>query len=536
MEMLCAGCGGTARALYCSPHGAASRRGSLFALTTPVSLRAGPVAALALIAALAIAQRHFVMANSDVSWLITVAEKWLDGARLYTDVFETNPPFAVWLHAPAVLFARHAGIRPETAFDGMVLALAAFSVGLAGALLRDGLTGLQRDWLAPAAFAALTLLPAACFGEREHIALILFLPPLALAIRRAQGAGASMAMACLTGVCAAGVLCIKPHFALALAGAVLPGALARRDWRLCFMREHWTAAALFCLYAGSALAVYPEFWSAMMPVARLLYLPVRAPFNEMLDGSLALLAGESALAAFLLAGSRPRALLDPRVIAAAAAIAGFLAAALIQGKGWPYHFYPALGLMVILLAGAGLAKPRSVVALVCAGAFAAQFWLWFNSGLDARALEAPLRALKQNPRVSAIAADFAAAFPAVRAVDGVWVSRSFSRWVPFHAAGLAGAKDFDRLLLPAYRAAVENDRRGMAQDIIAGRPDILMIERLPFDFLGWAREDAETAALLTCYRAAGVHRIGRPGEGAGFDIELYALDGRIPSSAGCQGQ
>ena len=33
----------------------------------------------------------------DTSWLITVCERMLSGERLYAEIYETNPPFSVWL-------------------------------------------------------------------------------------------------------------------------------------------------------------------------------------------------------------------------------------------------------------------------------------------------------------------------------------------------------------------------------------------------------------------------------------------------------
>ena len=51
-----------------------------------------PWLALAALFAAAIALRHGLAANTDVSWLLTVAERVLNGQRLYLDVIETNPP------------------------------------------------------------------------------------------------------------------------------------------------------------------------------------------------------------------------------------------------------------------------------------------------------------------------------------------------------------------------------------------------------------------------------------------------------------
>ncbi len=64
----------------------------------------------------AIVLRHFLAANTDVSWLLTVGERVLDGRRLYIDVVETNPPMAVLVYIPgvAISLVRHIA-RPRAA-------------------------------------------------------------------------------------------------------------------------------------------------------------------------------------------------------------------------------------------------------------------------------------------------------------------------------------------------------------------------------------------------------------------------------------
>ena len=44
--------------------------------------------------------------NADVSWLLTLAEKFLDGRR---DFIEINPPGAIFAYVPAVWLARVVG-------------------------------------------------------------------------------------------------------------------------------------------------------------------------------------------------------------------------------------------------------------------------------------------------------------------------------------------------------------------------------------------------------------------------------------------
>ena len=68
--------------------------------------------------AAAIGLRLVVVANTDVSWLITLSEKVLDGQRLYADLVELNPPASIILYLPLVALARVLALRPEVAAPG----------------------------------------------------------------------------------------------------------------------------------------------------------------------------------------------------------------------------------------------------------------------------------------------------------------------------------------------------------------------------------------------------------------------------------
>jgi hypothetical protein len=86
--------------------------------------------AVAVFAAIVLRLRTFE--NADVSWLLTLAEKLLDGRR---DFIEVNPPGAIFAYIPAVWLARIAGITPEATCDLLVFLLAAVSLGLVLLLL-----------------------------------------------------------------------------------------------------------------------------------------------------------------------------------------------------------------------------------------------------------------------------------------------------------------------------------------------------------------------------------------------------------------
>ena len=74
----------------------------------------GPPAIIAGIVAVAWLWQSANPVHYDMSWLIVVAERWLDGEQLYVDLLETNPPASVFLYTPIVVIARGFGVAPET--------------------------------------------------------------------------------------------------------------------------------------------------------------------------------------------------------------------------------------------------------------------------------------------------------------------------------------------------------------------------------------------------------------------------------------
>ena len=64
----------------------------------------------AVVLVLAVAARILGHLNADVSWLLTLSDKILDGATLYVDFIETNPPASI-SSLPARGVARRADRR-----------------------------------------------------------------------------------------------------------------------------------------------------------------------------------------------------------------------------------------------------------------------------------------------------------------------------------------------------------------------------------------------------------------------------------------
>ena len=72
------------------------------------------------IVALGAGAEFATFARSDTAFLLYAAERVLDGARLYQDVVEINPPLIVALNLPAVVLARAVGVSDIAIYRALV--------------------------------------------------------------------------------------------------------------------------------------------------------------------------------------------------------------------------------------------------------------------------------------------------------------------------------------------------------------------------------------------------------------------------------
>jgi hypothetical protein len=314
--------------------------------------------------------------NHDVAWLLHAAGRVLAGDRLYVDVVETNPPLIVWLNLAPVLLARSAGISEVLAFRLLVILLVACSLVLSHRTLRRLWLERPDERRAVLVLALFVLLPLTGydFGEREHLLFAMILPYLLMACGRAMGRDIGGGLPWIAG-CLAGVgIALKPHFVVFWVAVETALAWARRDWRTWLRPESLAVAAVGIVYAVAVATVAPDYLG-FVGWAKSLYL-----FNNGM--TFASLIGDSAACVSLLAGLG-FILVAPRghdreccgvVLVASLSL---LSIAVMQYKGYRYHYYPALASAMLLLAllfmaSRGLAARRSRIAgVVCAGMLAA---------------------------------------------------------------------------------------------------------------------------------------------------------------------
>jgi hypothetical protein len=447
----------------------------------------------------------------DNSWLILFAERVYEGATPYVDITDPNLP-ATWLiYMPAVALAKASGLRAEAFVVVEMLALTLVSGLFTTRILRGG--GLLADLDVPAARAAFLfaslIVWGANFGQREHFAVLMLLPMLALCAVRAAGAPVPARDAILAGALAAGAVCIKPFYALPLGLPILAVVSVRRAPRAALQPENFAAALAAALYYAALPKLTPAYFSLEMPQLVTVYLAGRYPLSAILTRPMVpYLAAAFGILSVLLWRRR-----DPRVLMLAASAAGFFATYVAQGKMSFNHALPAIHLVVVAF-GVEYARRRAQAPAEAAAflrrfaapafALAPMFGLIHLSllGLETSPglRETVARLAPARPAIGAIVESFSVAFPLVRRLDGRWIGRASAIWGTDVGYYLLAQPSTAPEQKRRIAAVIHSQRAWLAEDLARGAPDVILVESAALR----ARELAtpELAHALDGYRHA----------------------------------
>lgn len=285
--------------------------------------------------------------SSDISGQLWIAQQIRQGARLYVDFLEINPPLWFWMAVPVQAVAERTGLQAEGLLIAAVAAAALASLSATDRLLGYLPPGRRRAFVLYAALVLLVM-PVRDLGQREQLALFAALPYAALAAARRRGEPVALPLALLVGAGSALGFALKHYFLCApvlLELWLLAGQ--RRAWRP-VRAETLALAAVGVGYGTAILIATPEYLTDMVPRLRLAYGAVAPALRQMILP--AQLAWAFTLLAIL---PQVHGLLRGRAPLAAALLvagAGFAAAWLIQHKGWPYQSIPTTGLLALAFA------------------------------------------------------------------------------------------------------------------------------------------------------------------------------------------
>ncbi|MEM7598529.1 MAG: hypothetical protein AAF382_12615 [Pseudomonadota bacterium] len=284
--------------------------------------------------------------NHDVAWVLHSSERLLEGGTFGRDIIASNPPLIWWLNAPIAGLAQMIGADPINVFRAVVLTMIAGVLALLKRELDPMMSAPKRAGTLVCLALMLTVGVHRDFGQREHLAVILILPWLMLVV----GQNVRPLPALLAGIAAGIAICFKPHF-LAVP-ALIWAYVALRERSLRPVLRVDTAALLLTgvIYVAATWAFARPYLTEIVPMISQVYWGFEHAMSDVVlsDPAPTLMT----LAALLLAwrgGWRPLPTLP------ALAALGFLIAAIVQSKGYSYHFYPPLifAMLSLLLTALG---------------------------------------------------------------------------------------------------------------------------------------------------------------------------------------
>ena len=486
------------------------------------------IAVAALFGALAAAATGPTLMNHDAAWYLHMAATWMDGAALYRDIIDTNPPLIVFLTAVPALAARSLDLPAPALFKAFAFALASASALMAFPLLRRlARAGESRFMLA--AVTAFLLLPfvKTDFGQREHFAVMFVLPYVLALAARAGGRGVSPRAELALGALGGLGVAFKPHFVPAWIAIELCAVLLLPVPRKWVRPGAVGAAATLLLYALVVLLFVPQYVEVAGNVLQV-YGGLNASAAVLLrlpDLQLWIVAALVCAVVRLPPGEwRASAVLF-------AAATAFLFAAMIQLKGWGYHLYPfrviaiLYGALVLSLAAeahAGLLDAvrggrRTLVAAVLAatvtwtGRYVAEAWRPIGVDQAERLLAVVSRERAESLATLSMRTIIYPSFPVVNYANARWVLRHNSLWfMPglYEAEMREGTGDVPFRSLAAMGALERQYFEQIVADLCAAPPRILIVEppipaappgRRSLDLARYYAQDARVERLFAAY-------------------------------------
>ncbi len=426
----------------------------------------------------------------DTSWTITMCERLLAGARLYVDLFEVNPPFTPWMFMPAVALAHAVNLPPEVVMHAYAYAICLLGLGFAVFIARRA--GLAENGalapLLPLFLGLLVILPGSAFGEREHLGTALLLPLLVLMVWRATpaaGPAPGLLVAALAGLCASVMVLVKPYYAVVVLAPALYVAWRRRSiWSL-FAIEYWVIGLVCVAYLVAVMRFYPQFLDVVYPILADTYMRLRV---------LPLLLEKYAPAYLVALGTlwllRPGLPLSPLVTVFALASLAALVPFVYQAKGWAYHAFPTLSLMVTALvlramqaddsgrspSGGAIPFRRKLLLVFALLANALPFMPSEKPGTN---LVDAVRSHVEQPTVALVGSDIAAGHPLARMVGGRWISAYCSDWLGGIATYLSQreARNGNQAAAEHYRQVAGRYMETKLAELRTGKPSLIILQK-----------------------------------------------------------
>lgn len=290
--------------------------------------------------------------NYDIAWLSIGAERLLRGGGMFADIYETNPPLSLLIMTPPAL--AHMIFYIPLQYGVMIYAatLLALSIIAVHTIIRQWPFMNERDALFFTALYALAaaIFPSVDFGERDHLTLLGLMPFLLAQISLTYGLNIPKRTRWLVFVAGTILILLKPHHGLLPALMLLHRMIHRRSFTDVLRAPDFLfLAAGTVIYIGITHFFFRDYSAQILPDVIALYLPLREFLAEKILFYVFMILAFIVPAATLPLPPAQKNFTLWLLLAAALSLIPYG----VQGKGYWYHFVPALtfyfcGIMMLL--------------------------------------------------------------------------------------------------------------------------------------------------------------------------------------------
>ena len=294
---------------------------------------------------------HVLTGNAgDKNWMLLATRMWLEGKKLYIDIFDVNPPLIFWIYALPVYVSMHI----PAVSDGNALAI--FGLGIVALVIRISCRLIARhpefanNATRRRQFAALLLFlfifytSNNFFFDREHIFLLLIFPYMLRFMPELARMRFSLPVRAAIGLLAAIGFCLKPYTLIVFAAVQLSYMGRERKPDILYSVENAIIYVCGIAYLLCIGIFTPDYITVVIPMALATYSGYRS--NELLYPIISLIIYGVTFVDF-----RPRYISPYRkdIYYLLGMAAAFLCYALAN-NGWGYTYYPLIIMGLLLTA------------------------------------------------------------------------------------------------------------------------------------------------------------------------------------------
>jgi len=298
----------------------------------------------------AIVYQANMLINHDVAWYIYAAGRMLNGAELYKDIIEVNPPLNFFITAIPVYFAKVVHLPATAVYKTFIFIIAILSSLVCGSfsakILKGSPSTLRHLFLFLIAFI-FTVLPMRDFGQREHVFLMLCMPYFISTIAFALGEKSSIKTSLLIGIFAVVGFLLKPFYLIIWLILETFLVVDKKNVRILYHRyENIVIILVSSIYFTTLSAFWPRYIT-LTKIALRVYHAYSVPIYIILSYRISLFLLMLLCILFFRLQNKHHAK-KIFVIFLTIAVTSFFIA-LFQRKGWPYHFYPYKATILLFL-------------------------------------------------------------------------------------------------------------------------------------------------------------------------------------------